>query len=65
MFRPNKPGALMAAVPGNVTKVGLFVDADDATIVAALAAPLDCCSSTVPKRRNGSLISNAASACRS
>lgn len=38
---PEQAGALMATVPANVAKVGLFVDADDATIVAALAAPLD------------------------
>jgi len=39
---PDQAGSLMAGVPANVVKVGLFVDADDATIVAALAAPLDC-----------------------
>ena len=39
---PDQAGSLMAGVPANVAKVGLFVDADDATIVAALAAPLDC-----------------------
>jgi phosphoribosylanthranilate isomerase len=38
---PEQAGALMAAVPANVAKVGLFVDADEATIAAALAAPLD------------------------
>jgi phosphoribosylanthranilate isomerase len=38
---PQQAGALMADVPTNIVKVGLFVDADDATIVAALAAPLD------------------------
>lgn len=32
---------LMATVPGGITKVGLFVDADDAAIEAALEAPLD------------------------
>jgi phosphoribosylanthranilate isomerase len=38
---PERAKALMAAVPAGITKVGLFVDADDATIAAALAAPLD------------------------
>jgi phosphoribosylanthranilate isomerase len=38
---PEQAGVLMAAVPAGVAKVGLFVDADDATIVAALTAPLD------------------------
>ncbi len=38
---PAEAEALMAAVPAHVAKVGLFVDADDAAIVAALAAPLD------------------------
>jgi len=38
---PQEARSLMAAVPPNVAKVGLFVDADDATIAAALAAPLD------------------------
>lgn len=33
--------SLMTALPAGVTKVGLFVDADDAAIAAALAAPLD------------------------
>jgi phosphoribosylanthranilate isomerase len=38
---PARAQALMAAVPAGVTKVGLFVDADDAAIAAALMAPLD------------------------
>jgi phosphoribosylanthranilate isomerase len=38
---PERAKALMAAVPVRVTKVGLFVDADDAAIAAALTAPLD------------------------
>ncbi len=38
---PERAKSLMAIVPAGVAKVGLFVDADDATIAAALAAPLD------------------------
>jgi phosphoribosylanthranilate isomerase len=39
---PAQAGALSALVPAGVTKVGLFVDADDDTLAAALAgAPLD------------------------
>jgi phosphoribosylanthranilate isomerase len=39
---PAHAGALSALVPAGVTKVGLFVDADDDTLAAALAgAPLD------------------------
>jgi phosphoribosylanthranilate isomerase len=38
---PARAEELMAAVPAGVTKVGLFVDADDAALAAALAAPLD------------------------
>jgi phosphoribosylanthranilate isomerase len=38
---PQRATALMAGVPAGITKVGLFVDADDATIASALAAPLD------------------------
>jgi phosphoribosylanthranilate isomerase len=38
---PDRAKALMASVPAGVTRVGLFVDADDAAIAAALAAPLD------------------------
>jgi phosphoribosylanthranilate isomerase len=39
---PAEAAALCAAVPGGIERVGLFVDADDATIAAALAAaPLD------------------------
>jgi phosphoribosylanthranilate isomerase len=38
---PEHAKSLMAAVPAGITKVGLFVDADDAAIAAALAAPLD------------------------
>ncbi|WP_374443704.1 phosphoribosylanthranilate isomerase [Stella sp.] len=39
---PEVAGQLAAAVPKGVTKVGLFVDADDATIARVLAAvPLD------------------------
>jgi phosphoribosylanthranilate isomerase len=39
---PVQAGALCARTPGGVTKVGLFVDADDDTLAAALAgAPLD------------------------
>ena len=39
---PALAGALAALVPPGVTKVGLFVDADDATLAEALAqAPLD------------------------
>lgn len=39
---PARAGALCEAVPASVRRVGLFVDADDAAIEAALeAAPLD------------------------
>lgn len=38
---PERAKSLMTAVPAGITKVGLFVDADDAAIAAALAAPLD------------------------
>jgi phosphoribosylanthranilate isomerase len=39
---PERAGALCAAVPAGVTRVGLFVDAADDVIAAALAAaPLD------------------------
>jgi phosphoribosylanthranilate isomerase len=39
---PALAGTLSALTPGDVTKVGLFVDADDDTLAAALAgAPLD------------------------
>ena len=39
---PARAGALSALVPAGVTKVGLFVDADDDALAAALAgAPLD------------------------
>ncbi|HJT06042.1 MAG TPA: phosphoribosylanthranilate isomerase [Stellaceae bacterium] len=39
---PALAGALSALVPAGITKVGLFVDADDDTLAAALAgAPLD------------------------
>ncbi|MGH6980376.1 MAG: phosphoribosylanthranilate isomerase [Stellaceae bacterium] len=38
---PAVAGDLMAAVPPGVTKVGLFVDAGDAALAAALTAPLD------------------------
>ncbi|HEX9488653.1 MAG TPA: phosphoribosylanthranilate isomerase [Stellaceae bacterium] len=39
---PALAGALSALTPSGVTKVGLFVDADDDTVAAALAgAPLD------------------------
>jgi phosphoribosylanthranilate isomerase len=39
---PSEAGALCAGVPPRVTRVGLFVDADDQTIAEALAvAPLD------------------------
>ena len=38
---PAQAKRLMERVPAGVTKVGLFVDADDAAIAAALAAPLD------------------------
>ncbi|HEX7967068.1 MAG TPA: phosphoribosylanthranilate isomerase [Stellaceae bacterium] len=39
---PERAGALCAMTPAGVTRVGLFVDADDATLAAALArAPLD------------------------
>jgi phosphoribosylanthranilate isomerase len=39
---PAAAGRLCAAVPARVTRVGLFVDADDATIDAVLAAaPID------------------------
>src|SRR5437899_12430799 len=39
---PAQAAALCAAVPAGITRVGLFVDADDATIGATLAmAPLD------------------------
>jgi phosphoribosylanthranilate isomerase len=39
---PELAGALCALVPGGVTRVGLFVDADDAALAAALdKAPLD------------------------
>ena len=39
---PARAGALCAAVPDGVRRVGLFVDADDEAIAAALAAaPLD------------------------
>ncbi len=39
---PELAGALAAVVPEGVTKVGLFVDADDASLAKALAgAPLD------------------------
>lgn len=39
---PELAGALCAMAPAGVTRVGLFVDADDATLAAALArAPLD------------------------
>jgi phosphoribosylanthranilate isomerase len=39
---PAQASALSALVPAGVTKVGLFVDADDDTLAAALAgAPLD------------------------
>jgi phosphoribosylanthranilate isomerase len=39
---PSLAGALAALVPAGITKVGLFVDAEDATLEAALAgAPLD------------------------
>ena len=39
---PARAGALSAAVPEGVRRVGVFVDADDATIAATLsAAPLD------------------------
>lgn len=38
---PARATALMAAVPAGIVKVGLFVDADDGAIAAALTAPLD------------------------
>ena len=38
---PDRAASLLAPVPPDVTKVGLFVDADDSAIAAALAAPLD------------------------
>ncbi len=38
---PGQAAELAALVPEGVGKVGLFVDADDAAIDAALAAPLD------------------------
>lgn len=38
---PELARALSAIAPAGVTRVGLFVDADDATLAAALAAPLD------------------------
>jgi len=39
---PARAGALCAAVPEEMLRVGMFVDADDATIAAVLdAAPLD------------------------
>jgi phosphoribosylanthranilate isomerase len=38
---PAEAAALCAAVPSGIERVGLFVDAEDATIAAALAAPLD------------------------
>jgi len=38
---PERAKALAALVPTGITRVGLFVDADDAAIAAALAAPLD------------------------
>lgn len=38
---PSVAADLMAAVPPGVTRVGLFVDADDDALEAALAAPLD------------------------
>ena len=38
---PARAKELMAAVPAGITRVGLFVDADDVAIEAALAAPLD------------------------
>ncbi len=38
---PGQAAELAALVPEGVAKVGLFVDADDAAIDAALAAPLD------------------------
>src|SRR2546423_15384031 len=39
---PQRAAVLCAAVPREIVRVGLFVDADDATIAAALAmAPLD------------------------
>ena len=39
---PEQAGALAAAVPAGIAKVGLFVDADDAALAAALdRAPLD------------------------
>ena len=39
---PARAGALCAGVPASIRRVGLFVDADDAGIAAALdAAPLD------------------------
>ncbi|HEX4112970.1 MAG TPA: phosphoribosylanthranilate isomerase [Stellaceae bacterium] len=38
---PQRAKALTAAVPAGVTRVGLFVDADDAAIANALMAPLD------------------------
>jgi len=48
---PRRAGELCRAVPAGVQRVGLFVDADDAVIEAALdAAPLE--HNAIPRRRD-------------
>ena len=63
---PQRAAQLCAAVPAGIARVGLFVDAEDRVIEAALTvAPIDILNSTAAKARSESPRPSGASAARS